>query len=58
MGAPPPNNKNVEAGLYNIYRPLALWCWVVPPPPSIITFFLRLNVKCLVTRMDKDARLW
>ena len=27
----PPNNKNVGAGLYNIYRPLALWCWVVPP---------------------------
>ena len=30
-GARPPNNKNVGAGLYNIYRPLASWCWVVPP---------------------------
>ena len=39
VGAPP-HNKNVGAGLYNIYRPLALWCWVVPPLP-IITVFLR-----------------
>ena len=39
-GTHPPNNENVGAGLYNIYRPLASWCWVVPPPP-IVTFFLR-----------------